>query len=287
MTHYSRFETEPGRQEYRLVDLDDPANSATVTVYGDDVVADSIVDHLNATAPAVVSPIETLVNRILDVLEQQGVALWGCYGDELAVQCRADAFRLIAPMLQAAASPQLTLPTPLPGALRRWARAYRQDQQERQPGYYRLDMTRDELEEASEALLAAAFGAPHLRDRVFLVAHARGKQLSQQSQPQSEGSAAADTGGAGVLRPVANGHSRGGTRSALKPQVQAAVFVRPDLVGCGGSHFGAAWQAEPNVDRMADGFPGRVDRIRGLGNAVVPQVAEYVGRRILAAEGER
>jgi hypothetical protein len=39
--------------------------------------------------------------------------------------------------------------------LRRWATAYKQYQQEEQPGYYHLDMTSDELEEASEALLAA------------------------------------------------------------------------------------------------------------------------------------
>jgi DNA (cytosine-5)-methyltransferase 1 len=40
------------------------------------------------------------------------------------------------------------------------------------------------------------------------------------------------------------------------------------------------WKVEPDVGRVADGIPNRVDRLRGLGNAVVPQVAEYIGRLI-------
>ena len=31
------------------------------------------------------------------------------------------------------------------------------------------------------------------------------------------------------------------------------------------------WPDEPGVDRVADGVPNRVDRIKSLGNAVVPQ----------------
>jgi DNA (cytosine-5)-methyltransferase 1 len=41
------------------------------------------------------------------------------------------------------------------------------------------------------------------------------------------------------------------------------------------------WQSEPNVGRVANGIPNRVDRLRGLGNAVVPQVAEYIGRIVM------
>lgn len=41
------------------------------------------------------------------------------------------------------------------------------------------------------------------------------------------------------------------------------------------------WDIEPDVGRVADGVPSRVDRLRCLGNAVVPQVAEVIGRMII------
>ena len=43
------------------------------------------------------------------------------------------------------------------------------------------------------------------------------------------------------------------------------------------------WFTEPDVGRVANGVSARVDRLRGLGNAVVPQVAEWIGRRIATA----
>lgn len=45
------------------------------------------------------------------------------------------------------------------------------------------------------------------------------------------------------------------------------------------------WSVEPNVGRVAHGVPARVDRLKGLGNAVVPQVAEWIGRRIMECDG--
>ena len=47
---------------------------------------------------------------------------------------------------------------------------------------------------------------------------------------------------------------------------------------------GHTWEPEPGVGRVAHGVPGRVDRLRSLGNAVVPQVVEVIGRAIMATE---
>jgi site-specific DNA-cytosine methylase len=41
------------------------------------------------------------------------------------------------------------------------------------------------------------------------------------------------------------------------------------------------WETEPDVGRVAHGVPARVDRLRCLGNAVVPQVVEVIGRAIV------
>ncbi len=44
------------------------------------------------------------------------------------------------------------------------------------------------------------------------------------------------------------------------------------------------WATEPDVGRVAHGVPSRVDRLRCLGNAVVPQVVELIGRAIMDRE---
>ena len=42
----------------------------------------------------------------------------------------------------------------------------------------------------------------------------------------------------------------------------------------------AIWEVEPNVDRVVDGLPKRMDRIKGLGNAIVPQNAMMIANAI-------
>jgi DNA (cytosine-5)-methyltransferase 1 len=95
---------------------------------------------------------------------------------------------------------------------------------------------------------ACEMGAPHPRRRVFVVAHAEGERCGS-LRTRDAGEARAD-----------NQPGHAGQRDRANP-----------------------WATEPRVGRVADGVPDRVDRLRGLGNAVVPQVAEHIGRLILAA----
>ena len=44
--------------------------------------------------------------------------------------------------------------------------------------------------------------------------------------------------------------------------------------------IGDIWTVEPDVGRVANGIPKRVDRLRGLGNAIVPQVAALIMQMI-------
>ena len=46
------------------------------------------------------------------------------------------------------------------------------------------------------------------------------------------------------------------------------------------------WDVEPDVGRVAHGIPGRVYRLKGLGNSIVPQIAQEIGNAIIKAESE-
>ena len=50
--------------------------------------------------------------------------------------------------------------------------------------------------------------------------------------------------------------------------------------------IGNFWRIEPDVGRVAHGVPARVDRLRALGNAVVPAIPEIIGRAIMSISHE-
>ena len=45
---------------------------------------------------------------------------------------------------------------------------------------------------------------------------------------------------------------------------------------------GTEWTVEPPVCRVVNGLPKRSHRLKGLGNAIVPQIAEIIGEEIMA-----
>jgi DNA (cytosine-5)-methyltransferase 1 len=77
------------------------------------------------------------------------------------------------------------------------------------------------------------------------------------------------------LRETSGGFGWNGTdRSA----VFGGEHQRRGTAGYAGREW---WQVEPGMGRVANGVSNRVDRLRGLGNAVVPQVAEVIGRIVV------
>lgn len=67
--------------------------------------------------------------------------------------------------------------------------------------------------------------------------------------------------------------------SELQGQRRTARGRRPEF-GCS-----SWWPAEPNVGRVAHGVPSRVDRLKCLGNAVVPQQFYPIFRAIMEVDG--
>ena len=57
--------------------------------------------------------------------------------------------------------------------------------------------------------------------------------------------------------------------------------IEEEISGCCNPREGTDyWAFEPSVGRMVDGIPDWVDRIKGLGNAIVPQISRLIMERI-------
>ena len=122
-------------------------------------------------------------------------------------------------------------------------------------------------------LSAEEIGANHRRQRWFLLAHSRrelragsvkfrtdGMETAEQNAYQSERSSEmADT-------------KRTGLEGRVQPE---KLFTH------GGERPAQWWDVEPNVGRVANGIPKRVDRLKCLGNAVVPEQAKVAFKYLM------
>lgn len=97
-------------------------------------------------------------------------------------------------------------------------------------------------------------GLPQGRDRIWIVAYANGEGLER--------------------RPL-TGSARG-LWQVVEKQLGAMAEELARVSTPAGSTGGIAY-----------GVPNRMDRLRALGNSLVPQIPEMIGRAILAAEAER
>ncbi len=77
--------------------------------------------------------------------------------------------------------------------------------------------------------------------------------------------------------------SRTSVREELAREESHGKFNNRSTDGSAQERARSWWDVEPNVGRVAYGIPSRVDRLRGLGNAIVPQIAMQIGLSIKEA----
>jgi DNA (cytosine-5)-methyltransferase 1 len=111
-------------------------------------------------------------------------------------------------------------------------------------------------------LPAGAFGAPHKRERLFILAYPAGER--------SQAILKADTGDVEALDAQEGKPARVGGSSDL-------AFWRT-------GRQGSFWESEPDLAWLVDGVPDIVERISAYGDAVVPQIPEWIGRQVMQCQ---
>jgi DNA (cytosine-5)-methyltransferase 1 len=114
-------------------------------------------------------------------------------------------------------------------------------------------------------LSAAAVGAPHKRERWFLLAHANSvRQLSAQGQYDR-----ISNGCKNVAHAKSDGLESNRNPRGIGKGISSKEFPMSSVDG-GNAFSPDLWAVEPAVGRVVNGISNRVDRIKCLGNSVVP-----------------
>jgi DNA (cytosine-5)-methyltransferase 1 len=117
-------------------------------------------------------------------------------------------------------------------------------------------------------LSAAEVGAPHKRDRLWIVAYSDGRDEGRGQWPERESHQRdSDVAGNGAQRKMADANSRRRQQYVAQPQRAVPVIDARRW-----------WSVESDVGRLVDGYAGRVAELKALGNGQVPAVAATAWR---------
>jgi DNA (cytosine-5)-methyltransferase 1 len=157
---------------------------------------------------------------------------------------------------------------------------------------------------------ACATGAPHLRQRVWVVAHAdsesepdgnagqrqfgfggqdvadpnRSGQCEQRgSEPVQEEQSASECTGEDVADAQRKREGRRGVSGPGQDKSEDGKGSSSQPRGHGEAGSEDHWISEPAVGRLVNGLPNRVSQLRALGNSIVPQIAQEIGQAIRIA----
>jgi DNA (cytosine-5)-methyltransferase 1 len=155
-----------------------------------------------------------------------------------------------------------------------------------------------------QVISARDAGAPHLRKRIWIVAYSKEQQgyvdrqtspfagrrgevlddaesercgngydRANQQQTDRKINSSADSSFSCGTQSFTNTDN---TASARQRKHGGKIYAETETEMSGKCSSSEWWAVEPDVGRVANGIPSRVDRLRGCGNAVVPQCVEMI-----------
>ena len=166
---------------------------------------------------------------------------------------------------------------------------------------------------------ACATGAPHLRQRLWIIAHSESESKPRGqldlldptpnvADPKGERHGGGSSEERGVSKrklfeeeqegPEVGGQVKGRSKPCGNVADPKSVERKRSVTKRSGSRRSEDtirsyrsirseenyWSVEPNVGRLVNGLPNRVPQLRALGNSVIPQIIEEIGYAIKKAE---